>query len=241
MVVMLLMTEDSVFAASPPPPPYIACEAAQLKAAGDKADCLAQEESKALLGKPSNPATCEDTFAKAFAKAEAAAIKKGGFCLTMGSGVGIGQRIEAAYALIARAVRDGGRFRSNGDGTIIDFCTGLMWELKDNSGGLHDNANTYDWYTATGTWIDGVNAEGGTGFAGYNDWRMPTVNELVTIMNYRNVDIEFIFGPSRGPHWSSLQTDSSSFNAWYFDFHDGVADTNSPDSFYFVRAVRGGY
>ncbi|MFI5365782.1 MAG: DUF1566 domain-containing protein [Candidatus Binatia bacterium] len=37
------------------------------------------------------------------------------------------------------------RFVDNGDGTISDTQTGLMWEKKDQSGGLDDVNNTYLW------------------------------------------------------------------------------------------------
>ena len=35
--------------------------------------------------------------------------------------------------------------RDNGDGTIADICTGLMWEKKDQAGGLHDSSDRYPW------------------------------------------------------------------------------------------------
>jgi hypothetical protein len=62
-------------------------------------------------------------------------------------------------------------FLDNGDGTITDLNTGLMWEKKGDNGGLHDKDNVYRW-TGNGAqetiwdWLDDVNAEGGSGFAG---------------------------------------------------------------------------
>src|SRR5205085_3257383 len=38
-------------------------------------------------------------------------------------------------------------FTDNGDGTITDDASGLMWEKKDNSGGIHDRDNEYTWST----------------------------------------------------------------------------------------------
>jgi len=37
------------------------------------------------------------------------------------------------------------RFVDNGNGTITDNQTGLMWEKKDRSGGLHPSATRYTW------------------------------------------------------------------------------------------------
>ncbi len=74
-------------------------------------------------------------------------------------------------------------YTDNGDGTITDNNTGLMWEKKGDNGGLHDKDNGYYWsgmgaQETLWDWLDDVNAEGGTGFAGYNDWRIPNAKEL---------------------------------------------------------------
>ena len=96
-------------------------------------------------------------------------------------------------------------YTDNGDGTITDNCTGLMWEKKDDSGGLHDMDNPYTWSGASagstnvmdGTiqdFIDELNDVAGGGascFAGYCDWRVPNRNELATL-----VDNELPAGPT---------------------------------------------
>jgi hypothetical protein len=88
-------------------------------------------------------------------------------------------------------------YTDNGDGTITDNCTGLMWEKKDDSGGLHDKDNTYTWSGASygttnimdGTiqdYIDELNDVSGGGancFAGYCDWYVPNRNQLATLVD----------------------------------------------------------
>ena len=94
-------------------------------------------------------------------------------------------------------------FTDNGDGTITDNCTGLMWEKKDDSGGLHDKDNLYTWCTDAdfngacddpgntmdGTiqdFIDELNDVAGGGascFAGHCDWYVPNRNELATLLD----------------------------------------------------------
>jgi hypothetical protein len=65
------------------------------------------------------------------------------------------------------------RYRDMGNGTIEDENARLIWEKKSDDGGLHDKDRAYPWSSvSTDTiwdWLDAVNAEGGTGFAGYND------------------------------------------------------------------------
>lgn len=85
----------------------------------------------------------------------------------------------------ARAVRGGqspsliNRFVDNNDGTVSDIVTGLMWQQA--------TAGPMNWQAAL------AYAEG-LGFAGHNDWRLPTVNELISMMDYSrspNIDVSF--------------------------------------------------
>src|SRR2546430_2545653 len=70
-------------------------------------------------------------------------------------------------------------YQDNGDGTVTDLNTMLMWEKKSMDGSLHDVGKTFVWSSpVTDTvwdWVDAINTElgNGIGFAGYNDWRLP--------------------------------------------------------------------
>jgi hypothetical protein len=81
---------------------------------------------------------------------------------------------------------------------VKDNVTGLMWEIKTDDSGLHDKDWTYTWYDGiTGTANGGscgltsacdtvayVKAVNVAGWCGKNNWRMPKVEELRSIVSY---------------------------------------------------------
>jgi len=73
------------------------------------------------------------------------------------------------------------RFNDNGDGTVTDNLSGLMWLKDGNCFGIKK------WQGALDA-VDDLNANPGTytcgGYtANYNDWVLPNVNELESLVN----------------------------------------------------------
>ena len=64
-------------------------------------------------------------------------------------------------------------FHDNGDGTITDRATGLTWSRADSGKGMN-------WQEAL-AWVQQKNAEH---YLGHSDWRLPTVKELQSIVDY---------------------------------------------------------
>ncbi len=156
-------------------------------------------------------------------------------------------------------------FTDNGDGTITDNTTGLMWEKKSNDGSVHDMSNSYTWSTGTndmdGTMVTTFLAtlNSGGGFAGYTDWRIPNLNELHSLLNFEiaypgpPVFAEFSSActsgctvttcscTSTGNHWSSTTYQQNASSAWFAYFSDGATYDDTKTTAHRVRAVRGGY
>ncbi len=139
-------------------------------------------------------------------------------------------------------------YRDNGDGTITDMNTGLMWEMKVGGGNsttcltaLHGVNSRCTWNQASGDWIDDVNFEL---YAGYDDWRLANIKELMSIVDYGTVTpaIDPIFGPTAANrHWSLTSSASLPTRAWDLSFSSGVVLTGLKATDLFrVRAVRGG-
>ena len=65
------------------------------------------------------------------------------------------------------------KFVDNGDGTITDDATGLMWTQEDSKQGMN-------WEQAL-DWVKQKNSEN---YLGHNDWRLPNAKELQSIVDY---------------------------------------------------------
>ncbi len=64
-------------------------------------------------------------------------------------------------------------FLDNGDGTVSDRATGLMWSKSDSGAGMN-------WEAAL-AWVQKKNAEK---YLGHSDWRLPNVKELQSLVDY---------------------------------------------------------
>lgn len=64
-------------------------------------------------------------------------------------------------------------FVDNGDSTITDKATGLMWSKNDSRFGMN-------WENAL-SWVQKKNSEN---YLGHNDWRLPNAKELQSIVDY---------------------------------------------------------
>jgi len=164
----------------------------------------------------------------------------------------------------------GARFVDNGDGTVTDHETGLVWEKKDHLDGStnpsdpHDADNLYVW-SSSGTAPDGTvftaflfGLNGGTSpdgvatsgcFTGHCDWRVPTMEELSGILDETlgscvggdGPCIDPAFGPTPAEgYWSATTFSRNATRAWLLDFSTAGKAEGGKDVQFFVRAVRGG-
>lgn len=125
------------------------------------------------------------------------------------------------YCLYVRGNTQYGKndFRDNGDGTVTDRATGLMWMTVD-SGKLkagRGRDGRMNWQEAL-AWAEGLE------YAGHSDWRLPNVKELQSIVDYtrspattRSAAIDPVFQVSslkaEGGQWDFPNTWSSTTHA----------------------------
>jgi hypothetical protein len=137
---------------------------------------------------------------------------------------------DEAYAQDGTYLNNPQSFTDNSDDTITDNNTLLMWQKED------DNVQ-YTWADATVDCADSTSD-------GYTDWRLPTVKELTTILNFKEVSpsIDPIFtNTNTTSYWTSTVLASNSDNAWYVSFDAGNYFNSAKTNIYYVRCVRSTY
>jgi hypothetical protein len=128
----------------------------------------------------------------------------------------------------------------NGDGTVTDAGTGLVWMRcavgQDWSGGAcigFPRSETFDSaYLLTGRFF----------FAGRSDWRVPNIRELQTIVDRSRANPAFdptSFQNLIDRFWSSSTLAGSPESAWYVDFSTGASAYRERSQPIQVRLVRG--
>jgi hypothetical protein len=132
------------------------------------------------------------------------------------------------------------RFTDNGNGTVTDKLTGLVWT---------ENANAF----GTRTWADALSdanslASGSHGLedgSQAGDWRLPNFRELQSLIDFGltgpalpaghqfdNVQSDY--------YWSSSTLASDSMEAWTVSFNNGDLDASGKTGLCHVWCVRGG-
>jgi len=122
-------------------------------------------------------------------------------------------------------------YTDNGDGTVTDGVTGLMWDKTGTAATMSQTAAVTYCATMVTT-------------GGHNDWRLPAKIELLSIVDYGT------WGPSINPiftaftagsstaYWSSTPYAADSSKGWGVTFSSGVAFQNAVTTAYNVRCVR---
>ena len=121
------------------------------------------------------------------------------------------------------------QFTDNGDGSILDHLTGLVWQKNPPATAF--------------TWEQALNAAENLSLAGYSDWRLPNFKELFSIHDPTRTN------PASSPllglqaiakYWSSTSIPGQQgVKAWYFDTRFGITTYDFKTVAYPVIAVRG--
>ncbi|MCW8965426.1 MAG: DUF1566 domain-containing protein [Candidatus Pacearchaeota archaeon] len=121
-------------------------------------------------------------------------------------------------------------YTDNGDGTITDNITGLIWQQED------DNIEKWGYEWSIKEYCSELS------LGGYNDWKLPTLRELNSIVNYATnpPSINSLIFPDTNPlhYWSSDINPLSNNSRGYVIFEYGNIGFYSMGSLHHIRCVR---
>lgn len=160
------------------------------------------------------------------------------FCLTSA------QSLWAACNANLRLSKPDVIYTDNGNGTITDEKTGLIWQKCSVglSGDQCDSGAIYffDWSAA----LEQASVQNAAVFAGFSDWRLPSVAELRSLVEdaceQPSINATFFPATYENEYWTSSPYIYPLYdtNAWYISFDDGRELHEYKDKIYAVRLVR---
>jgi len=130
-----------------------------------------------------------------------------------------------------------GVFTDNGNGTVTDTPTTLMWQKQDDG--------------ITKTWEQALTYCEGLSLGGFSDWRLPNIKELRSIIDSSKyspaINTTYFPNTQSSYYWSSTTYAGGTTDAWYVYFDGGHVDNFSKTltatnkiTTHYVRCVRAG-
>ncbi len=146
---------------------------------------------------------------------------------------------------------------------VEDTATGLVWEVKSAERGLHHKGNLYSWYAPNESGRAAGVPDGGrcggnidcdsyayalalnrNKYCGYADWRLPTLDEIVTIVEQDKestgvwINRDYFPEGLRSWYWTATPNEQHPEYAWYLLFRNGIALSDRKDRSKHLRLVR---
>ena len=151
-------------------------------------------------------------------------------------------------------------FENSNWSCVLDQKTSLVWEVKGETEGLQYAKNTYTWfdgetgrgggmYSKNCFWGEGCNTKSYINdineaqLCTYTDWRLPTRDELKTIINYysdKDILIDLVFFPNtqKDTYWTSMTAKDNPSLAYEIPFFYGGSIIREKSIDTYIRLVR---
>ena len=116
-----------------------------------------------------------------------------------------------------------------GDSVVVDRATGLMWQQSGSEKLIN--------FSDAESWVSNLNRKG---YAGYGDWRLPTLEEAASLLESSKMNgdlyIDPVFSGIQEFIWTGDKYDAGS--GWFVSFFGGQVDGLNFDGINYVRPVR---
>ncbi|MCC6274398.1 MAG: DUF1566 domain-containing protein, partial [Leptospiraceae bacterium] len=131
-------------------------------------------------------------------------------------------------------------YTDNGDGTVKDNATGLIWQ-KCNYG--KNNDSTCSGTSTSSNWLTAVSNCAGLGLAG-RSWRLPNIQELKTLVDHTKasgskINTTVFPAASSANNWSSTSLIGAPSGAWAVLFGTAISNGSTKGTTYHHRCVTG--
>ncbi len=130
-------------------------------------------------------------------------------------------------------------YTDNGNGTVTDNNTGLVWQ-KDTADTNNDGSITSDDQLP---WQQAIDYCNDLSFAGAGDWRLPERIELCSIVDYGrynpSINTDY-FSCQSSSYWSATNHADGTHDAWGITFYYGIDNNYNKTNSRYVRCVRAG-
>jgi len=141
------------------------------------------------------------------------------------------------------------RLTDNGNGTVTDNLTGLIWLQTANCDGIKNWADALTWSNALASGSCSLTDSSSAG-----DWRLPNVRELHSLIDFAYIwpalsdaagtaiwsEGDAFSGVVSSYYWSSTTYAVVTGSAWGVGLDDGFVTSASKTGSYYVWPVRGG-
>ncbi|MDP7553865.1 MAG: DUF1566 domain-containing protein [Candidatus Thioglobus sp.] len=143
---------------------------------------------------------------------------------------------------------------------VLDEDSSLVWEVKKDKEGIQYMMNTHTWFDGetgeesgkysrncfwnkdcnTKSYISAINKQQ---FCSFNDWRLPTRNELETLLNYYGesdilIDLRFFPNTQNTTYWTSVSLENNPSLAYEVPFFFGGSIVRDKSIDTHIRLVR---
>ena len=120
-------------------------------------------------------------------------------------------------------------FYNNGNGTITDLDTGLIWQQGEAAAMMN--------------WTNAILYAESLTLGSFTDWRLPNIKELESLNDETlanpSIDTNFFLNAKSARYWASTTQNNRSTNAWWNEFIAGITSQSPKVGSNWVRAVRG--
>lgn len=158
------------------------------------------------------------------------------FCLLLLCQQGVAQTCLSSIAETTPSAN----FTDNGDGTVSDLTTGLMWMQCSVGQTFQNGACTGD--ASELNWKQALQFAHGYQFAGLDGWRLPNIKELSTITERScvrpSINENLFPATLSDDYWTSTPSVIDANRAWVVAFFNSSNSIKQKNLFVFARLVR---